>query len=450
MAGVAEKFLEKALLAIKDRDYARAEGLLVEVIKLKPDLTEAWVLRGNVRMVQDASFDALLHYDRVLQFDDKLHDAWNNRGIACGNIALWDMAIDSLQKSAEIMPCMSPYINMASIYCSRNMLVEAEACYRKAIAFAPENLEGHTNLGITLLGQGKWKEGWEEYYARHDNTAYQMRSRRIHKTWQGQSLKGKTILLYPEQGLGDEIMFMRFAVLMKERCEAERVILESMPPLLRLAGTVEGVDRTAIKNETDPEGVDYSCAIMDVPGILDIGPDDLPVKINYLKVPMKAEAPKVPSGMNVGLCWESGQRPLQPDAKATGHNKSIPLEMFRPMTKLGINLISLQKDNPEPRLAKEFGIIDYMKNVTDLADTAALIKQLDLVISVDTAVAHLAGALGKPVWNFVRFSGYWPWLDAWRETKWYPSMRIYRQPTNFVWHTPINEMMSDLEELLAA
>jgi len=170
--------------------------------------------------------------------------------------------------------------------------------------------------------------------------------------------------------------------------------------------------------------------------------------------------PPLPQGFNIGLCWQSGQRPLQPEARATASNKSVPLASFKPLLKMGVNLISLQKENrvyrddavvdnlEEEALAKEFGIIDYMPHMADLADTAALINKLDLIISVDTAVAHVAGALGKPVWNLVRFSGYWPWLDATSDTEWYPSMRIYRQQELFNWNEVLERLFADLYALL--
>lgn len=440
-----EKLFEKALAAIKDHNHQRALSYLDESIKLKPDFAEAWIVRGTVRMAEEQYLDAVLHFDRALELNYYAWDAWNNRGLAFSHLGLWASAEQSLRRSYDLNPCIDPCMNLANMYCARLMLPEAEGEYRKALEHEPDNLDANTNLGITLLGQRKWKEGWQHYEARHANSPYQMRSRRLHVNWIGQSLLGKRILLYPEQGLGDEIAFMRFATNVK-RAGAAKVILEAMPSLLRLAHTVEGVDEVAIKNETPEGAVDCACAIMDVPMVLGIEPDQISVPA-YLCAPQVPLAP-LPSGINIGLCWQSGQRPLQPEARVTAGNKSVPLLWLKPLARLGVNLISLQLDNPDPLLSKEMGIIDYMPNMTDLADTAALIEQLDLVISTDTAVAHLAGALGKPVWNLVRFGGYWPWMDAWDGTEWYPSMRIYRQHRLGDWPTVLERLFADLGEFI--
>ena len=453
----ADRFFEAALLAIKDRDYSRAAALSARAVELRPDFVEAWVIRGNIRMAQDDSFEANLHYEKALAVNPGLHDAWNNRGIAFSNRALWEEAEYCLIRSYEIMPSIDPCMNLANAYCTRNMLDRAEHWYRKALEHDPGDLNASINLGITLLGLRRWKEGWAYYQARHLNTPYQVRQWRLFPQWKGEPLDGKTILLWPEQGLGDEIAFMRFATNVK-RAGAKHVILESMSPLMRLARTVEGVDEVNVKNETSPLGVDYACALMDVPMVMGIGPEAISCG-KYLSA--KPSTLSLPPGFNVGLCWQSGQRPLQPEVRATASNKSVPLAAFKPLTQMGINIISLQKENrvfkddavtdneAEIRLAQQWGIVDYMGAISDLADTAELIDKLDLVISVDTAVAHLAGALGKPVWNLVRFSGYWPWLDATNHTEWYPSMRIYRQPVMFDWGEPLRQLFEDLKGLLA-
>jgi len=445
MAGFHEKLFEDALVAIKDRNHEKAARLLVECIKLKPDFAEAWIVRGTVRMAEEQYFDAALHFDRALEFDQNAWDAWNNRGLAFSHMGLWASAEQSLRRSYELNPCIDQCMNLANMYCARLMLPEAEREYRKALDHEPHNLDAHTNLGITLLGQRRWKEGWPHYEARHANSPYQMRSRRLHPNWIGEPLTDKTILLYPEQGLGDEIAFMRFATDVK-RAGAAKVVLEAMPPLLRLAGTVEGVDEVRLKNETPQGAVDYACAIMDVPMVLGIEPDRIS-RGAYLRAPMGPLAP-LPRGINVGLCWQSGQRRIQPEARVTAANKSVPLLWMKPLERLPVNLISLQLENPDPLLSQEMGLIDHMANMTDLADTAVLIDQLDLVVSTDSAVAHLAGALGKPVWNMVRFGGYWPWMDAWDRTEWYPSMRIYRQHRLGDWPTLLERLFADLGEFI--
>lgn len=443
----ADWLFEEALLAFKTREYQKAEGFLADAIRIVPDFVEAWVMRGTARMASEAWFDAQLHYKEALSLDPGLNDAWNNRGKALMNLQRWEEAELCLRRSYEISPAIDPCVNLAALYGTLNRLAEAEVEQRKALTHG-SNLDVVTGLGLLLLGQKKWKEGFFYFSARHADAPYLGRSRRIHKNLDvGEPIEGKTILVYGEQGLGDEIAFMRFATEVKRR-GAKRVILEVMPTLLRLARTVEGVDEVAVRNTTSPLGVDYGCSIMDVPMALAIEADDIPSPWSYLSVDENIAVPPLPTGFNVGLCWQAGKRPLQPETNATSINKSVRLDLFEPLTKMGLNLISLQKINSDERLSREYGIIDYMPKVIDMADTAALIQKLDLVISVDTSVAHLAGALGKPVWNLVRFDGSWPWMDAWRDTRWYPSMRVYRQPRPFDWWEPMKRLYVDLEALL--
>ena len=153
MSELADRYFENALGAIKGQDYNRAAGLLVEAIKLKPDFTEAWIVRGNVLHASERHFDAILHYDRALNINDKAHDAWNNRGIAMADLGMWMGAEDSFRKSAELLPALEPHMGLANMYCTLMQLPEAATEYRDAIS-AGAGADAHFNLGVTILGLG--------------------------------------------------------------------------------------------------------------------------------------------------------------------------------------------------------------------------------------------------------------------------------------------------------
>jgi hypothetical protein len=304
-------------------------------------------------------------------------------------------------------------------------------------------------LGVTLLGLGQWEEGFREYAARHENSPYPARARRRWLTWQGEDLFGKTILLYPEQGLGDEIMALRFANSLSGWPAGCRVIVEARAPLYRLVSGMPFV--TVIPKDAEPPcDIDFSCPILDVPGITGISPATIPCAEGYLPSPRASWIDDaLPKGFRVGLCWSSGQRPLQPETESSYRMKSIPLEWLKPLADTGAVLISLQKGHSDHATMDRLGIYDWgMSDVQDFQDTADLMSAFDLVISVDTSVAHLAGALGIPVWNFVRFNGYWPWLRDNNLTPWYSTMRLYRQPSMADWNEPINRAAADLAELV--
>jgi tetratricopeptide (TPR) repeat protein len=440
---LAEKYFEKALTAIRIRDYDRAAGLLVEAIKLKPDFTEAWVVRGNVLDALERSFDAILHYDRALGINDRLHDAWNNRGIAFANIGMWLSAEESFRKSAEILPALEPHMGLANMYCTLNRLEDAAAEYRAAISCGA-GADARFNLGVTLLGLGKWSEGFDEYEYRWENTPYPPRAYRDYRKWCGEDLSHKRILLYGEQGYGDEIMALRFAETLAYRYPLSYVMVQARSPMLRLAGEMQTINLRVVDGHGNWQA-DYSCPLLEVPMVLGLTHNDVAAS-PYLSAPYAADRALydwrdrldlLPPGLNVGLCWSSGGH--LDTARAARLAKSIPLQWLKPLAMPGVNLISLQK--PQESLG-DMPITDWMDECHDFADTAALIEELDLVISVDTAVAHLAGAMGRPVWNFVRYSGYWPWCTADvvgnpEKAIWYPSMKLLRQPSLANWAEPI-------------
>lgn len=441
----AEGIIQQSLACIKGRDYDRAAALLTEAIKVAPSLVEAWTLRGNILLAQERFFDALLHYDRVISMRPSAFDAWNNRGQCLGNMGRWDEAEEAFKRSAEIQPAYEPHMGLASMYCTLLRLDEAAEQYRKA-AEIDGDPDAAFNLGTTLMGMGRWKEGFPFYDLRWKTRQFMPQPRLQYPQWKGE--KDGTVVLYTEQGYGDEIMASRWV----NALPINQVVLEVRPPFTRLAKTL-GV-HVVQRGNALPYDVKYSCAALDMPGILGLNWSQIPRK-PYLTNPFPGRfadrMATLPRGLNVGLCWFSGSH--LDTLRAARMMKSIPVGDLRGLAMRGVNLISLQK--PAEKSPPEMGLIDWTDELHDLADTAALIDELDLVITVDTAVAHLAGAMGKPVWNFVRYSGYWPWLapdvaSSPSHSIWYESMTLYRQLRLNDWSDPIESAISDLRNLLQA
>jgi Tfp pilus assembly protein PilF len=452
----AEQIFEQAILCVRGRDYDRALAYLVQAIGEDENLVEAWTLRGNILIAQERHFEALLHYDRALSIRPQAFDAWNNRGQALGCLGKWDEAELSFKRSISLMNTREPHLGLANMFCTLMRLEDAVEEYRKVVAMDDVfDHEAHFNLGITLLGLGQWKEGFQQYWHRHLNEDFQTAARRNYPEWKGEPLEGKTILLYPEQGYGDEIMIARFAARMSLDNPHTTVILEARAPFARLVRTMHR-KKIVVRGDPYPDGIDYSCAMMDLPLRLGMEPASVPRPQSYLKVPdgilrcrfAEMLSDEIPSGFNVGLCWTSGRHLSA--ATTARQMKSIPIHKLAGLAIQGVNLISLQK--PAEPTPPEMRVYDWTDELHDLADTAALISALDLVITVDTAVAHLAGALGMPVWNFVRFSGYWPWLAPGNDPEhsiWYPSMRLLRQTALNDWAGPIATAERDLRALVA-
>jgi len=224
--------------------------------------------------------------------------------------------------------------------------------------------------------------------------------------------------------------------------------------MLRLARTfAETVglgEGLILQYDEPPWPPDYMCALLDVPAWIDFDPvpGGLPLSHGYLAREDRGYDLQFSPGLKVGICWASGKRELQPAVHEIAKLKSLTLKQLLPLKRDRVVLINLQKDHNERDALRDNGISDPMAGVTDLADTAWIIDQLDLVVTVDTAVAHIAGALGKPVWNLVRFNAMWPWMQESNKTCWYDSMRIYRQSAPFDWSDPLRRLMADFDGLV--
>ena len=470
----AEAILEQAIVHVRARDYDRALAILVQAIEEDPNMVESWVLRGNILMAQEHFFDALLHFDRAIAVRPEAGDAWNNRSEALANMGRWEESEASYRKSLSIRDNREPHLGLANLLCTTMRLEEAAAEYRKVVELDPMDHEAHFNMGVTLLGLGRWDEGFRAYYHRHHTEVFPPRARTAFTEWRGEDLNGKSILLYPEQGYGDEIMAARFVFSIREKYPNTQIILEARAPFTRLAKTLNvGGPYWEVFTRGDADYlldvdyscIDYSCSVMDVPWLLGMGPGDVPRLQKYLTAGRWHDTfdnitQIIGRGFNVGLCWGSGKHLSA--AIGARQMKSIPIHKLAGLAMPGVNLISLQK--PAEPTPPEMGVHDWTDELHDLADTAALIASLDLVITVDTAVAHLAGALGVPVWNFVRFSGYWPWMsreslyetsaveghtDLDQYSLWYPSMRLLRQTALNDWSEPIATAVRDLQALVA-
>jgi hypothetical protein len=395
-------------------------------------------------------FDALLHYDRAIMLDGKRRDVFCNRGTAFNQLCMFDSAKDSYERAIEISDDCVPHAGLGSMYASLARLDDAEREFTRARELE-DSPSAHVNLSQVLFAQGRWKEAHRHYESRWDDTPVPPAARRLLPAWRGESLAGKTILLYPEQGYGDEIMAMRFAD--QRLLGAKKVILQARGPMAQLAEYLPRCDEVVSMHDV-PSDAECSAPSFDVPMLLGMGPQTVWRPQSYLTAPTPAtqdwwaRLSALPEGLNVGVCWQTGGHFTTTETMR--RIKSLPTAALSAFRVPGVNLISLQKplfERPDPKVE----LVDWTEELDDFADTAALIAGLDLVISVDTAVAHLAGALGKPVLNLVRFNGFWPWSTAEvlgepEYSMWYPSMRLLRQTQIQGWQQPLERAVALMEE----
>jgi tetratricopeptide (TPR) repeat protein len=416
--------------------------------------------------------EAIASYRRAVALDPTDAMAHSNLGVALRQQGYLDEAVVSFQRAIECKPLLPQlHYNLANAYSKQHKLDLAEPCFRRAIELGQEGFEPYNNLGSLLQAQGRldearvmfdaalarkpssfeahcnraflrlltgdFAEGWPEYEWRlqvPDQTVPNFSQ----PPWQGQAAARRTILLWSEQGLGDAIQFVRYAKLAKGRSKA-RIILRCAPTLHRLLRTAPGVDR-CVADELDRGPFDYHAALMSLPAICGTTLYSIPADVPYLSAePERIERWRRElnslAAFKVGIAWQ-GKPTYSQDA-----SRSIPLAEFAPLAECaGVRLVSLQKGHGRqqlPPLAERLRIVDLGASLDEGADafvdTAAVMKNLDLVITSDTSIAHLAGALGVKVWVALAQIPDWRWLMARQDSPWYPTMRLFRQSRSGDW-----------------
>lgn len=331
-------------------------------------------------------------------------------------------ALAEIAAAAAAAPEVAEYrFNLGNVLQDLHDFDGAAAAYRAAIEQSPDMVAAHWNLGLALLRAGRYAEGWPEYEWRWRRFGTPLHYR-SHPAWTGEDFAGRTLLLYTEQGFGDAIQFSRYLPWVAGR--GGRIVLECPQALARLfaAGFP---DIEVIVKGTAPPPFDLQAALPSLPGIARTTLRDVPSAVPYLAVP--ADGPRLPApegGRTVGLVWASSQ---------TDSPRNIPFAQLAPLLALpGVRFYSLQI-GPAAAAAKGAALADLSPLIGDFADTAALLAQLDLVISVDTAVVHLAGALARPVWVVLPHLADWRWLSRRADSPWYPTATLFRQAVPGCW-----------------
>jgi len=382
---------------------AQAEPFLRRAVELEPSSIE---FRGNLAAFltrQGRSTEAVGHFHAILETSPGNADAWTNLGVA-------------LLDGGDT--------------------IGAERSYRRAIAVAPKNAEAHYNLAWVLLLTGFWEEGWREYEWRWKLPNFSSRKRTFRQPlWNGEPLPEGTLLLHAEQGLGDAIQFVRYAAVVKARCA--RVVVECPKALVRLFAQAPGVDEVIAADDPLPD-FDAQISFMSLARILGTTPKTVPRHAPYLKAPPPAATLPLAGRPRIGLVWAGS-----PDNKIDSR-RSLPAALFAPLVvATDADFVSLQvgpRAGEVADLPTDKMIFTCEGRVADFAETAAIVAQLDLVVGVDTAVMHLAGALDRPCWMLLPTMPDYRWLLDRDDTPWYPSIRLFRQEKNETWEAVITRL----------
>lgn len=455
------------------RRYDQAALYYQRTLELAPDHAPAWYNLGVTRTVEQRFEEAIFCYRRALDFDPHYADAHNNLGAllqALGrvpeaieqyhkagsveslyNLGLWLQQQDRLEEAERMYRSVierdpshaEAHNNLGNVRFALGQPADALAAYGRAIELTPQHAEAQWNLGLVHLSLGQFDEGWRGYEWRFLQPGSSPREF-SQPLWDGSPLAGRRILLHAEQGLGDALQFVRYAPLVQAR--GGYVIVECHEPLLALFKGARGIHRLVGRGCPLPE-FDCHAPLLSLPHIFGTRLDSIPAATPYLDVdPARV---RQWGGMmdqwsrpRVGLTW-SGNPQYKENAK-----RLIPPGELAGLAVPGIHFFSLQKGPSELLcLPPALGVQWLEDESTDLADTAAILQHLDLLITVDTSLAHLAGALGCPVWTLLAFSADWRWLRNRDDSPWYPTMRLFRQQHRGDWGPVLADVRRQLELL---
>lgn len=380
--------------------------------------------------------EALPLFQKSIELAPDNPGPFNNLGHACMTEGHLEQAIEVLKKAVAIRPDFAEaYNNLGSAYLYCLDIGQARRAYERALFFQPDNRDAHWNIAFLMLLSGDWLNGFREYEWRWLKFPKERRSFR-EPLWSGLDIRGKTILLYAEQGFGDTIQFARFASMVAAR--GAKVILECAPGLVSLMSRTTGVTQVVARGSALPH-FDFHCPLMSTAYVLGATLDTIPRDVPYVHfdpglqqdwghriAPYKRE-------FNVGIAWAGSS------TQSRNRERSAKLEAFAPLADLkGVRFFSVQIGDA-PRTSGMAGpdLVDLTRDIRSFDDTAALIANLDLVISVDTGVCHLAGAMGKPTFAMLAYSADWRWLLDRDDSPWYPTVRLFRQPVRGDWPSVI-------------
>ena len=422
-----------------------AIGSFDRAIALMPDFAPAWNNRACVLRDLGRPVDALASCDHALTLQPNYPDAWSNRGNALSDMNQPHEAERSYRRALELAPAFADaWNNLGLTQIDLNQHEAALSSYERALAVNPSAAETHWNESLCLLQLGRFESGWRKYEWRWVRSRIKAARRSFAQPlWLGDfPLDGKTILLHAEQGLGDTLQFCRYAVLVSKL--GAKVVLEAPSELIRLLATLDGVDQLVEAGQPLPP-FDCHCPLLSLPLAFRTDEAGIPSTTPYLFADPQAtrewrdrlDAVSAESRLKVGLVWAGGNRPHVAELRKNDARRSVGFEQFAPILDVpNVRFFSLQKGAAAQQLASSGlggDVVDYTEALHDFADTAALVANLDLVISVDTSTAHLAGALDKPVWILNRFDTCWRWMLTRTDTPWYPRARLIRQPALGDW-----------------
>ena len=443
------------------KQFIDASHYLRKATLQKPDSFEALNNLGAALRNNGEFEESLKALDSAIQVDSQNAGAWLNKGVTFHSLGQFKEALSCFDTALSIEPqYLEAICNKANSLVEIGMYDAANVEYQKALKIAPRDFDTQYNYSRLCLLQGQFDQGWKMHEARWNSVDAPPHPYQSISTLSSlENLRGKNVLVWAEQGLGDSIQFCRYIPLLAKY--GARITLLVPQALKGIMSSLSGLERI----ETDIKGrdseFDFQIPMMSLPLVFKTDLMTIPNGVPYLAAdPEKITAWKLRlagrKNLRVGLVWSGGFREKLPTLWAVNRRRNIPLELIASLQEVqGVDFFSLQKGEPAETefLTKKASVwpsqnIDnYVSDLKDFTDTAALLVNLDLIISVDTSTAHLAAALGKPVWMLNRLDSCWRWLLNRGDSPWYPTMKLYRQSSAEGWGDLMTEVKNDLKLL---
>jgi len=420
-----------------------------KIVAREPENITALINRGKAYIKDRRYAEALENYDKALTIRPDQAGLLSDRGAALAEMNRLDEAFACFEHALRVEPhIVAARVNRGNAFLKLVRMEQALACYVDALALEPDNADANFNAAITRLCMGDFRAGWKQYeYRWKRKQLAAQRGDYSQPMWEGEKdLNGKTILLHAEQGLGDTIQFVRYAPLVAAL--GAKVLLAVQPPLKELMRSVPDVSAVFSDGEVLPD-FNLHCPLLSLPLVLGTELATVPARVPYLS-PYQERLAKWRSRLpqtgrpRVGIAWAGSS------AHGNDRNRSIPLERLTSMLSVSdLDFVSVQKDvsGAEAAILRDHGVVPLGQEFADFSDTAAVVAMLDLIIAVDTSVAHLAGAMGKAVALLVPFAPDFRWLLDRTDSPWYPTMRLFRQTAIGDWDGPIERVRQELVDV---
>jgi tetratricopeptide (TPR) repeat protein len=442
----AQAFFGLGMVAAHEKKQDEAIQYFEKAVRLQPEWFVALAQLGKIHLDQKNFEKAVQTYNRALEMNPRYVTGYVNLGCAYLRLDRFEASCAASYRAIDIKPdCAPAYINLANAASAMNRVDECMGHARKAIECDPQFAEAHYELALKLLLKGDLIKGWEEYEWRL-KLPQSFVPQFLEPVWDGRPFQNKTLLIHCEQGFGDTLQFIRYVLMVKPL--GGKVIVKCQPALIPLLQSIEEIDEL-IPYYKASTAFDFYVPLLSLPKIFKTNLENIPsypayISIDPEKINKWAKRLSQIKGCKVGICWQ-GNPKHQLDKR-----RSVTLEQFINLADIkNSQLISLQKGFSQDDLNKVDGgasVLSYGELIDNFVDTAGLIMNCDLIISVDTAIVHLSAALGKPTWCLLHVPSDWRWVEsAWDHSPWYPTMRLFRQSEPFEWGSVMKNVREKLE-----